>query len=386
MTLIFVQTNIAETSLTIDGIVYVVDPGFSKQKVYNPRIRVESLLVSPISRASAKQRAGRAGRTQPGKCFRLYTEKSFHEDLQETTYPEILRSKMSNVVLTLKSMKIDDLVHFDFLDPPAPETLMRALELLNYLGGLDDEGDMTDLGYQMSQLPLDPQLAKLILVSPDYNCSSEIVTIVACLSVPQLFLRPRETAKQADEAKAQFSHPDSDHLTLLTAFNEYSMVPDNEKRQWCWDNFISERSMISATNVRNQLLGVMKRLDVPIISSDIKGDGSFSSTDIRKALTAGMFMQVAHRKRSGEYLTIKDNQHVFIHPSSVVNSRPEWVIFEEFALTTKNYIRTVTVTNVDWLVELAPHYFELDNFPECEAKSELEKAYARIAHRRSKGI
>mmetsp|Transcript_37617 Transcript_37617/g.91429 ORF Transcript_37617/g.91429 Transcript_37617/m.91429 type:complete len:723 (-) Transcript_37617:52-2220(-) len=383
---VVVSTNIAETSLTIDGIVYVVDPGFSKQKVYNPRIRVESLLVSPISRASAKQRAGRAGRTQPGKCFRLYTEKSFHEDLQETTYPEILRSKMSNVVLTLKSMKIDDLVHFDFLDPPAPETLMRALELLNYLGGLDDEGDMTDLGYQMSQLPLDPQLAKLILVSPDYNCSSEIVTIVACLSVPQLFLRPRETAKQADEAKAQFSHPDSDHLTLLTAYNEYDMVPDNEKRKWCWDNFISERSMISATNVRNQLLGVMKRLDVPIISSDTKGDGSFSSTDIRKALTAGMFMQVAHRKRSGEYLTIKDNQHVFIHPSSVVNSRPEWVIFEEFALTTKNYIRTVTVTNVDWLVELAPHYFELDNFPECEAKSELEKAYARIAHRRSKGL
>ena len=247
--------------MTIDGIVYVVDPGFSKQKVYNPRIRVESLLVSPISRASAKQRAGRAGRTQPGKCFRLYTEKSFHEDLQETTYPEILRSKMSNVVLTLKSMKIDDLVHFDFLDPPAPETLMRALELLNYLGGLDDEGDMTDLGYQMSQLPLDPQLAKLILVSPDYNCSSEIVTIVACLSVPQLFLRPRETAKQADDAKAQFSHPDSDHLTLLTAFNEYNMVPDNEKRKWCWDNFISERSMINATNVQfgNRIKGQLTR-------------------------------------------------------------------------------------------------------------------------------
>ena len=115
---VVVSTNIAETSLTIDGIVYVIDPGFSKQKVYNPRIRVESLLVSPISRASARQRAGRAGRTRPGKCFRLYTEKSFHEDLQETTYPEILRSKMSNVVLTLKKLGIDDLVHFDFIDPP----------------------------------------------------------------------------------------------------------------------------------------------------------------------------------------------------------------------------------------------------------------------------
>ena len=140
---VVVSTNIAETSLTIDGIVYVVDPGFSKQKIFNPRARVESLLVSPISQASAKQRAGRAGRTQPGKCFRLYTEVSFKNDLQSTTYPEILRSKMSSVVLTLKKLGIDDLVHFDFLDPPAPETLMRALELLNYHGALDDEGDMT---------------------------------------------------------------------------------------------------------------------------------------------------------------------------------------------------------------------------------------------------
>jgi len=377
---VVVSTNVAETSLTIDGIVYVVDPGFSKQKVFNPRIRVESLLVSPISRASAKQRAGRAGRTRPGKCFRLYTEKSFHDDLQETTYPEILRSKMSNVVLTLKKLGIDDLVHFDFLDPPAPETLMRALELLNYLGALDDEGEMTELGYQMSELPLDPQLAKLVLISPDYGCSAEIVTIVACMSVPQIFLRPRETAKLADAAKAQFSHHESDHLTLLKAFNEYDQISREEKRQWCWDNFISERSMISVVNVRRQLTGIMKRLDVPMVSSDIKGDGSFASADVRKALTAGMFMQVAYRQRSGEYLTVKDNQCVSIHPGSVVNNRPEWVIFEEFALTTKNYIRTVTVTNVDWLVELAPHYFDLENFPKCEAKGELEKAYVRVAH------
>ncbi len=379
---VVVSTNIAETSLTIDGIVYVVDPGFSKQKVYNPRIRVESLLVSPISRASARQRAGRAGRTRPGKCFRLYTEKSFHEDLQETTYPEILRSKMSNVVLTLKKLGIDDLVHFDFMDPPAPETLMRALELLNYLGALDDEGEMTELGYQMSELPLDPQLAKLILVSPEYNCSAEVVTIVACLSVPQIFLRPREAAKAADEAKAQFTHSESDHLTLLHVFNEYNMVAEKDRKQWCWDNFISERAMISASNVRSQLLGIMKRLDVPILSSDIKGDGSFASSDLRKALTSGMFMQTAYRQRSGEYLTIKDNQLVHIHPGSVVSSRPEWVIFEEFALTTKNYIRTVTTTNVDWLIELAPHYFDLETFPKCEAKAELEKAYARYAHNR----
>ncbi|XP_047090436.1 probable pre-mRNA-splicing factor ATP-dependent RNA helicase DEAH3 isoform X3 [Lolium rigidum] len=179
---IVVSTNIAETSLTIDGIVYVIDPGFSKQKVYNPRIRVESLLVSPISKASAHQRAGRAGRTQPGKCFRLYTEKSFSGDLQEQTYPEILRSNLANTVLTLKKLGIDDLVHFDFMDPPAPETLMRALEVLNYLGALDDEGNLTPLGEMMSEFPLDPQMSKMLVISPKYNCSNEILSVSAMLS------------------------------------------------------------------------------------------------------------------------------------------------------------------------------------------------------------
>ncbi|VAH90147.1 unnamed protein product [Triticum turgidum subsp. durum] len=183
---IVVSTNIAETSLTIDGIVYVIDPGFSKQKVYNPRIRVESLLVSPISKASAHQRAGRAGRTQPGKCFRLYTEKSFNGDLQPQTYPEILRSNLANTVLTLKKLGIDDLVHFDFMDPPAPETLMRALEVLNYLGALDDEGNLTSLGEMMSEFPLDPQMSKMLVISPRYNCSNEILSISAMLSSTQL--------------------------------------------------------------------------------------------------------------------------------------------------------------------------------------------------------
>jgi pre-mRNA-splicing factor ATP-dependent RNA helicase DHX15/PRP43 len=259
---------------------------------------------------------------------------------------------------------------------------MRALELLNYLGALDDEGELTELGYQMSELPLDPQWAKLILTSPGFGCSQEIMTIAACLSVPQMFLRPRETAKAADVAKAQFVQEHSDHCTMLNAHAAYESIPERERKQWCWDNFINERAMQNVVNVRNQLLGIMNKLDLPVISSDTKGDGSFAFMDIRRALTSGLFMQVAYRQSTGEYLTVKDNQLVSIHPSSVISSRPEWVLFEEFALTTKNFIRTVTVTNVDWLVEMAPHYFDLENFPECEAKVELEKAYARLAHAR----
>jgi len=377
---VVVSTNIAETSLTIDGIVYVIDPGFSKQKVYNPRIRVESLLVSPISRASARQRSGRAGRTRPGKCFRLYTEQSFHNDLQETTYPEILRSKMSNVVLTLKKLGIDDLVHFDFMDPPAPETLMRALEVLNYLGALDDEGDMTDLGRQMAELPLDPQLSKMLICSPDYNCSDEIVSIVASMSVPQIFLRPRENAKAADEAKAQFVDNTSDHITLLNAYATYEEIPQAERRDWCWNNFINDRSISSAESVKKQLKGIMRRLDIPLVTCR-GANGSFDTNAIRMALTSAMYMQTAYLQRAGNYLTVKDNQIVYIHPGSSIDSKPQWVVFEEFALTSKNYIRTVTTTRGEWLVEMAPHYFDLENFPECEAKDELMLEYKKLARR-----
>jgi pre-mRNA-splicing factor ATP-dependent RNA helicase DHX15/PRP43 len=225
-----VSTNIAETSLTIDGIVYVIDPGFSKQKVYNPRLRIESLLVSPISKASAKQRSGRAGRTRPGKCFRLYTEDAYKTELEDNTIPEILRTNLGNVVLTLKKLGISDLVHFDFMDPPAPETLMRALEELNYLGALDDEGELTKMGDEMSQLPLDPNLAKMLLDSVQRKCSGEIASIVALLSVPNVFQRPRQYAKQADIAKSKFAHPDGDHLTLLSAFESYKY--NNENPDW----------------------------------------------------------------------------------------------------------------------------------------------------------
>jgi len=221
---VVVSTNVAETSITIDGIVYVIDPGFSKQKVYNPRIRVESLLVSPISKASAQQRAGRAGRTRPGKAFRLYTEKAFKKELQENTYPEILRSNLSSVVLQLKQLGIEDLVHFDFMDPPAPETLMRALELLNYLGAIDDDGALTETGRVMSEFPLDPQLAKLLMASPQYQCSNEILSIVAMLSAPNCFVRPPDQKKQADDAKARFSHMDGDHLSLLNVYHAYKVT------------------------------------------------------------------------------------------------------------------------------------------------------------------
>ncbi|XP_003927532.1 ATP-dependent RNA helicase DHX15 [Saimiri boliviensis] len=371
---VVVSTNIAETSLTIDGVVFVIDPGFAKQKVYNPRIRVESLLVTAISKASAQQRAGRAGRTRPGKCFRLYTEKAYKTEMQDNTYPEILRSNLGSVVLQLKKLGIDDLVHFDFMDPPAPETLMRALELLNYLAALNDDGDLTELGSMMAEFPLDPQLAKMVIASCDYNCSNEVLSITAMLSVPQCFVRPTEAKKAADEAKMRFAHIDGDHLTLLNVYHAFKQ--NHESVQWCYDNFINYRSLMSADNVRQQLSRIMDRFNLPRRSTD------FTSRDyyinIRKALVTGYFMQVAHLERTGHYLTVKDNQVVQLHPSTVLDHKPEWVLYNEFVLTTKNYIRTCTDIKPEWLVKIAPQYYDMSNFPQCEAKRQLDRIIAKL--------
>lgn len=352
---VIVSTNIAETSLTIDGIVYVVDPGFSKQKIYNPRIRVESLLVSPISKASAQQRAGRAGRTRPGKCFRLYTEGAFKKELIDQTYPEILRSNLSSTVLELKKLGIDDLVHFDLMDPPAPETLMRALEELNYLACLDDDGNLTPLGRLASEFPLDPALAVMLISSPEFYCSNEILSITALLSVPQIFVRPASQRKRADEMKNLFAHPDGDHLTLLNAYHAFKSAEAQENpKQWCHDHFLSLRSLQSADNVRMQLLKIMEREELEMISTPFEDKKYYEN--IRRALCAGFFMQVAKKEPQGKsvYTTVKDNQNVLLHPSTVLSYDAEWVLYNEFVLTTKNYIRTVTAVKPEWLLVCRP--------------------------------
>ncbi|CAE6478517.1 unnamed protein product [Rhizoctonia solani] len=363
---VVVSTNIAETSLTIDGIVYVVDPGFSKQKVYNPRIRVESLLVSPISKASAQQRAGRAGRTRPGKCFRLYTEKDYIKELEEQTYPEILRSNLANTVLELVKLGVTDLVHFDYMDAPAPETIMRALELLNYLTALNDDGELTPLGGIMAEFPLDPQLAKMLIVSPEFKCSNELLTIVAMLSVPNVWLRPNNQRKEADAAKQLLTVPDGDHLTLLNVYNNYYNNKDD--KNWCWNNYLSQRALQQAENVRNQLERTMERFDLDLVSLN---DQRKSSPLIRQALVCGFFMQVAHKGEKNSYVTIKDNQVVGLHPSCGLDSTPEWVLFNEFVLTTRPFIRTVIEIRPEWLLEHAGMYYDLKTFPDSEAKRSL---------------
>lgn len=377
---VVVATNIAETSLTIDGIVFVIDPGFSKQKIFNPRTREESLVVSPISKASAQQRAGRAGRTRPGKCFRLYTEKAFNNDMPVQTYPEILRSNLNSTTLNMIKLGIDNLVTFDFMDPPPPETLMRSLELLNYLGALDDDGDLTEIGAMMAEFPLDPELAKMLITSSAFGCSDEILSITAMLSVQQCFVRPYEERREADDAKLKFTHEYGDHLTLLNVYHDFKSN-DSDSR-WCHDNYINYRSMKSADEIRVQLERIMDKLQLKRTTTDFKNKEYYNN--IRKAILSGFFMQVAHLEQAGHYLTVKDNQEVYIHPSSTMTHRPQWLVYNEFVFTSKKYIRTVMETKPEWLLTISPDYYDMNIFPPCEAKRELERIKLKLeasAHR-----
>ena len=378
-----VATNIAETSLTIDGIVYVVDPGFSKQKVYNPRVRVESLLVSPISKASAKQRAGRAGRTRPGKCFRLYTEEAFNKELIEQTYPEILRSNLSSTILELKRLGVEDLAHLELMDDPAPESLMRALEELNSLACLDDEGELTYMGRLASEFPLHPALAVMLISSPDFCCSNEILSITSLLSVPQIFVRPAHGRKDADKMKARFAHERGDHVTLLNVYHAFKQDDAQvDPEQWCYNHYVNYGSLQEADNIRIQLKHIMEREELQLVSTPFGHKDYY--TNICRALVSGFFTQVAKRDPSKKVYQTLDNQSVLLYPSTVLPQDSEWVVYNEFILTTKNYIRTVTAIEPIWLLDVAEQYYRLedDRFQKNgDMRRSLEQAQLRLKHR-----
>lgn len=282
---------------------------------------------------------------------------------------------------------------------------MRALEELNYLACLDDEGNLTQLGRLASEFPLDPALAVMLISSPEFYCSNEVLSITALLSVPQIFVRPASQRKRADEMKNLFAHPDGDHLTLLNAYHAFKSPEAQENtKQWCHDHFLSLRALQSADNVRMQLLRIMEREELEMISTPFEDKKYYEN--IRRALCAGFFMQVAKKETQGKsmYMTIKDHQNVLLHPSTVLAHDAEWVLYNEFVLTTKNYIRTVTAVKPEWLIvscsltpypvchsivhlsnaalqDIAPTYYDVSSFPKGDIRSSLLRAAERLSRK-----
>ena len=319
---VIVSTNIAEASVTIDGIVYVIDCGFAKLRAFNPRTGIETLAATPISKASATQRAGRAGRTKPGKCYRLYTQPAY-DSLPEATVPEIQRSNLAPIILQLKALGIDNVLRFDFLTPPPAELVIRALELLYSLGSVDDYAKLTrPLGLRMAELSVEPMMAKVLLLAPTMTCLSEILSIAAMTSLQGAVWFHHDGEKKATEsARRKFAVEEGDHLTLLNVYQAF-VTQGRKESKWCRDNFLNYKSMSRAVSVRAQLKRYLERFGIDVdetLAANKKADDtSAKGEQIRKCLTAGYFAHAARMQPDGTFRTINGSVTLHAHPSSLM--------------------------------------------------------------------
>ncbi|KAI0494599.1 hypothetical protein KFK09_024740 [Dendrobium nobile] len=358
---VILATNIAETSVTIPGVKYVIDPGVVKSRYYNPVTGMESLIIMSISKAQALQRSGRAGREGPGKCFRLYPESEFWK-LIDSTVPEIKRCSLSNVVLQLKALGFDDIIGFEFMDKPSRSAIKQSLQELYLLGALTDDCKLSDpVGIQMARFPLDPIYSKALILSREFRCLEEMLIVVAMLSVESIFYSPREKLEEARSAWKKFSSPDGDHLTLVTVFRaaieyrEKSRAATNKEKsidkslsRWCRDNFINNRSLKHALDVHSQIKVYLEQMDMSLSSC---GDDVLQ---FRRCLTASFFLNAAEKQPDGSYRVKANGQNVQIHPSSVLfRAKPECIIFTELIQTNQIYVRSVSRA---WMPELSKYY------------------------------
>nr|ACY66873.1 P10Sh95F04 [Saccharum hybrid cultivar R570] len=356
---VVLSTNIAETSLTLEGVVYVVDSGFSKQKCYNPISDIESLVVAPISKASARQRAGRAGRVRPGKCFRLYTEEYYLNEMQSEGIPEMQRSNLVSCIIQLKALGIDNILGFDWPASPSPEAMIRALEVLFSLGILDEDAKLTvPTGFQVAEIPLDPLISKMILSANEFGCSDEILTIASFLSVQSVWVSVRGVKKEFDEAKLRFAAAEGDHVTFLNIYKGFHQ--SGKSSQWCYKNFLNYQALKKVVDIRGQLLRIVKSFGIQLKSCDRDMQRQLE----RPLLLVHLLMHAIWRRNTAKTECIKRLGHlkkfIFIHLRFSLGFRvnPKWVVYQSLVSTDKHYMRNVIAIEPSWLTEAAPHFYQ----------------------------
>lgn len=327
---VVVSTNIAEASVTIEGIAYVIDCGFVKLRAFHPKTGIETLTATPISKASATQRAGRAGRTKPGKCYRLYTQ-SAYEGLLDATVPEIQRSNLAPIILQLKALGIDNILRFDFLTPPPAELLIRGLELLYSLGAVDDYARLTrPLGIRMAELSAEPMMAKVLLSSPAMGCLSEILSIAAMTSLQGAVWFHDGEKKAKYSARRKFAVEEGDHLTLLNVYQAF-LTNGRKDSKWCRDNYLNYKSLLRAVSIRAQLKRYLERFNIVVdesLASKKKPEEALDvARKIRKCLTTGYFANAARMQPDGTFKTINGSLILHAHPSSLMFVSNLWVSY-----------------------------------------------------------
>lgn len=361
-----VATNIAETSLTVDGVVYVIDSGYVKQRQYIPSTGMYSLDVVQISRVQANQRAGRAGRTRPGKCYRLYPSIIYNEDFLEATVPEILRSSLAGSVLYLKSLNLPDIdiLKFDFLDSPSSESLEDALKQLYLIDAIDENGSVTSIGRTMAELPLEPSLSRTLIEANKYGCLSQALTVAAMLSAETTLLPGRSKSGEKKRKQPLPDLPDGsgcgDHIQLLQIYEHWDQTDYNI--DWCKDNDLQVRGMMFVKDVRKQLCQIMLKIakgSLDARTSKRWKDSREDYKNLRKALCVGYGNQLAERMlRHNGFRTIGfKSQLVQVHPSSILRTDeegllPNYVVYHELIATSRPFMRSVCAIEMQWVTPI----------------------------------
>ncbi|KAI6046198.1 P-loop containing nucleoside triphosphate hydrolase protein [Pisolithus marmoratus] len=324
---VVIATNVAKTSLTIPGIYYVINPGFSKQNCFNACLGMNGL-------------AGCAGQTGPGKCYCLYTEAAYCNKMLPTSILDIQRTNLAHTILLLKVMGINDLLSFDFMDPPPTPMMLTALESLYTLSVVDDEGLLTCLGYKMANFPMEPPPMKMLITSIEPSCSEETPSIIAMLSVQTVFYWPKEKQAQVDSKKAKFHQPEGDHLTLLTVYNGWKAT--NYLNPWCYENFIQAQSMRQAQDIHKQLMGIMDCIKcfLTSVSLTFKHDILLAGWDYNCVWKA-IYLQEGYKTR------LVEGTPVHIHPSSTIsNWNPEWLVYTELVRVASQFFKVANANKL----------------------------------------
>ncbi|KAK9449203.1 P-loop containing nucleoside triphosphate hydrolase protein [Limtongia smithiae] len=361
---VIISTNIAEASVTVDGVVYVIDCGYVKLRAYDPTTKIESLVVTPTSKAAATQRAGRAGRTRPGKCFRLYTSKAWDDIIPDVTVPEIQRANLASPILQLKSLGIENIARLDMISEPPVELVIDALELLYALGALDDYGKLTKpLGERMAELPLPPMMAKVLLQSESSHCMGTILTIAAMMSVENVFYVPDNDKVSAEMEHMKFRVEEGDHLTLYNVYQAFTLR-GNQSPKWAHSRFLNYKALARAVSVRKQLARYLEVLGMSVPPSDLAE--IVTSESVRRCLVSGYFANVARMNADGSFGLVNGGENgstvVWAHPNSTMfNATADWVVYSESVeMDGKVYILGITRIERDWLLEEAREYYRVE--------------------------
>jgi len=352
---IVLATNVAETSLTVPGIRYVIDTGTARVKRYSYRNKVEMLRVEPVSQAAARQRAGRCGRVANGVCIRLYSEEDF-EKRPPFTDPELLRSSLASVILRAKSLRLGEVEEFPFLDRPSPRAIADGYDLLSELGAVDESRNLTAVGEELARLPLDPRVGRMLIAARDEKCLEQVLVIASALSVQDPRERPMDKTAAADERHARFADERSDFLAFLKL---WKLQDESGLRRLCRDNFLSYPRMREWRDIHAQLSRSLEELDWKTSSVNAEKQDGYRA--VHRALLAGLLGNVGHKEEGGDspgsYMGARGIKF-WVHPGSWVRKPGRWIVAAELVETTRLFARAVAGIEAKWLEELGAHLIE----------------------------